>query len=138
MIGVATAGAVYALYDSSDAHHVDFVRLFRRSDLSIMVPDLVLPEADHLIRRHLGVSAQNDFLEGLAKGFFTVEPTVDADWAHIGRLIRENSSLRLSLTDASVIVLAAKLNAKALLTADEKRFRSLRTEKSHLLLPADL
>jgi hypothetical protein len=67
LIGVATAGAIYALYDSSDAHHIDFVRLFQRSVLSIVAPDFVLPEADFLIRRLLGASAQADFLRGLAE-----------------------------------------------------------------------
>ena len=138
MIGIATAGAIYALYDSSDAHHIDFVRLFQRSDLSILTPDLVLPEADFLIRRHLGVSAQADFLQGLAERFFTVEPTSAADWGQAARLIREHSALRLGLTEATVVAAAERLNAQALLTADERRFRSIRTAKRLTLLPADL
>ena len=138
MIGVATAGAIYALYDSSDAHHIDFVRLFQRSDLSILAPDLVLPEADFLIRRHLGAAAQADFLQGLAEGFFTVEPTTAADWKQAARLIREHSALRLGLTEATVVAAAERLNAQALLTTDDKRFRPIRTAKRLVLLPADL
>ena len=115
MIGIATAGAIYAIYDSSDAHHIDFVRLFQRSDLTILAPDFVLPEADFLIRRHLGAAAQADFLQGLAAGFFTVEPTT-----------------------AAVVALAERLNAQALLTADDKRFRPIRGAKRLTLLPADL
>jgi predicted nucleic acid-binding protein len=138
LIGVATAGAIYALYDSSDAHHIDFVRLFQRSDLSILAPDFVLPEADFLIRRHLGASAQADFLEGLAAGFFTVEPTTAVDWKQAARLIREHSALRLGLTEATVVAAAERLNAQALLTADDKRFRPIRSAKRLVLLPADL
>jgi uncharacterized protein len=138
LIGVATAGAIYAIYDSSDAHHIDFVRLFQRSDLSILTPDLVLPEADFLIRRHLGASAQADFLQGLAEGFFTVEPTTAADWKQAARLIREHPALRLGLAEATVFAAADRLNAQALLTADAKRFRPIRTAKRLALLPADL
>jgi len=138
LIGIATAGAIYALYDSSDAHHVDFVRLFQRSDLSILAPDFVLPEADFLIRRHLGASAQADFLQGLAEGYFTVEPTTAMDWKLAARLIREHSALRLGLTEATVVAAAERLGAQALLTADDKRFRPIRTGKRLVLLPADL
>ena len=138
MIGVATAGAIYAVYDSSDAHHIDFVRLFQRTDLSILIPDLVLPEADFLIRRHLGVAAQADFLQGLAEGFFTVEPTTVTDWMQAARLIREHPALRLGLTEAAVVAVAERLNGQAVLTADDKRFRAFRTAKRLTLLPADL
>ena len=138
MIGVATAGAIYALYDSSDAHHIDFVRLFQRSDLSILAPDFVLPEADFLIRRYLGASAQADFLQGLAEGFFTVEPTTATDWKQAARLIREHAALRLGLTEATVVAAAERLNAQALLAADDKRFRPIRTAKRLTILPADL
>lgn len=138
LIGIATAGAIYALYDSSDARHIDFVRLFQRSDLSILAPDFVLPEADFLIRRHLGASAQADFLQGLAEEYFTVEPTTAADWKHAARLIREHSAMRLSLTEATVVAVAERLNAQALLAADDKRFRPIRTAKRLALLPADL
>lgn len=138
MIGIAAAGAIYALYDSSDARHIDFVRLFQRRDLSVIVPAFVLPEADSLIRRHLGAAAQADFLEGLTGGYFTVEPPSQADWAHSGRLIRENSALRLSLTDATVVTVAERLGAEAVLTADDQRFRRVRTEKRLTLLPGDL
>jgi predicted nucleic acid-binding protein len=138
LIGIATAGAIYALYDSSDAHHVDFVRLFQRTDLSILTPDLVLPEADFLIRRHLGAPAQADFLQGLAEGFFTVEPASAADWKQAAQLIREYPALRLSLTDAAVLASAERLGAQALLTADDNRFRPIRTAKRLALLPADL
>lgn len=138
MIGIATAGAIYALYDSSDAHHVDFVRLFQRTDLSILAPDFVLSEADYLIRRHLGTAAQADFLQGLAEGFFTVEPTTSADWKQAARLVREYPAMRLGLTEATVVAAAERLNAQALLTADDKRFRPIRTAKQLALLPADL
>lgn len=138
MIGVATAGAIYALYDSSDAHHVDFVRLFQRPDLSILAPDLILPEADFLIRRHLGAAAQADFLEGLAQGFFTVEPTTAEDWRQAARIIREHSTLHLGLTDAAVVAAAERLNAQAVLIADAQRFRPIRTAKRLTLLPAEL
>ncbi len=138
MIGVATAGAIYSLYDSSDAHHIDFVRLFQRPDLSIVVPAFVVPEADYLIRNHLGAAAQADFLEGLTRGFFTVEPTGPTDWSAAAGLIRENPGFRLGLTDATVVAVTERLNARVVLTANEKRFRRLRTTERLTLLPADL
>lgn len=138
MIGIATAGAIYALYDSSDVHHIDFVRLFQRSDLSILAPDFVLPEADFLIRHHLGTAAQADFLQGLAEGYFTIEPTNATDWKQAARLVREHSALHLGLTEATVVAAAERLNAQALLTADKRRFRPIRTAKRLTLLPADL
>lgn len=137
MIGVATAGAIYSLYDSSDAHHIDFVRLFQRADLSIVVPAFVLAEADYLIRAQLGPAAQADFLEGLTQGFFTVEPTSQSDWDSAARLLREHPSIRLGLTDATVVAVAERLTTYVVLTPTGKRFRSLRLDKRLTLLPAD-
>jgi predicted nucleic acid-binding protein len=135
LIAVATAGAIYSLYDSSDAHHIDFVRLFQRADISIVVPAFVLPEADHLIRTQLGLAAQGDFLDGLIRGFFTVEPTTAGDWQAAARLIRENPGL--GLTDATVVSVAQRLTTLVVLTANEQRFRRLRTSERLTLLPAD-
>jgi predicted nucleic acid-binding protein len=137
LIAVATAGAIYSLYDSSDAHHIDFVRLFQRADISIVVPAFVLPEVDHLIRTQLGAIAQGDFLDGLTRGFFIVEPTAAGDWQAAARLIRENSGQGLGLTDATVVSVAQRLTTLVVLTANEQRFRRLRTSERLTLLPAD-
>ncbi len=138
MIAVASAGALYALYDSSDRLHVDFLRLFQRADLSIVTADLVLPEADHLVHRHLGDEAQADFLEGLSGGSITVEPTAQPDWSEAARLVAAHPTLSLGLADATLVAVARRLGADAVLAGDPKRFRPLLRGSATVVLPADL
>ncbi len=138
MIAVASAGALYALYDSSDRLHVDFLRLFQRTDLSIVVPDMVLPEADYLIHKHLGREAQADFLEGLAGGFFTIETTSQPDWSAAARLVVAQPAPGLGLVDATIGAVAERLGAGAILAGDPKRLRPLLKGSSVGVFPSDL
>jgi predicted nucleic acid-binding protein len=61
------------------------------------------------------------------------------DVAAARELIERDGDLGIGMADASIVVLAGKLDCRRILTLDERHFRALRTPsgKPFTLLPAD-
>lgn len=84
---VADSGALYALYDADDRHHLSVRSAVEREQGSIFVPSAILGELDYLLREFLGVDAELDFLESLQSGVFTLEAFTSADLERCRELI---------------------------------------------------
>jgi predicted nucleic acid-binding protein len=79
----------------------------------------------------------------VVRGAYRLEPFEPTDVPRARELMARYSSLRLGLTDASIVVLADRYGTKDILTLDltldERHFRVVRTSdrRSFRLLPAD-
>jgi predicted nucleic acid-binding protein len=96
MAVVADSGALYALYDASDAHHLSVRDVVENEPGAIIVPMAILAEVDYLLREYLGVSAELDFLDSLSSGAFTLEPFTPADLVRCRELVAKYRSLDLA------------------------------------------
>lgn len=136
---VADAGAIYALYDKKDRHSAAVRRAFERERGLVVVPAVILGELDYLLREHLGVAAELDFIESMKSGAFTLENLTTEDVARCHELITTYRDLDLGLADAGVIATAERLNVDRILTVDERDFRVVRSKRGRpfVLLPAD-
>jgi hypothetical protein len=139
MAVVADSGALYALYDASDAHLLSVRDVVENEPGAIIVPIAILAEVDYLHREYLGVSAELDFLDSLSSGAFTLEPFTQADLLRCRELIAKYRSLDLGVADAAIVSTAERLGIQRLLTLDERDFRAVRPKsgKPFVLLPAD-
>lgn len=138
MIVVADSGALYALYDGDDANHIDVTKIVRRLKSSLIVPVAILAELDYLLREFLGINAELDFLEGVSKGFYILEQFTEADLSRSQEVLSLYRDLNVGLADAAVIVTAERLNARHILTVDERHFRAIKPRKGvFTLLPKD-
>lgn len=54
---IADSGALYALYDSNDAHHLAVQGVVEMQPGPIVMPVAILAELDYLLRVHLGMDA---------------------------------------------------------------------------------
>jgi predicted nucleic acid-binding protein len=136
---VADSGGIFALYDRKDRHHTA-VRLVLDEERSLVViPSAVLGELDYLLRQHLGIRAEMDFVESIMSGSFTLENLTPEDVVRCHELISSFQDLDLGLADAAVIATAERLNIHRVLTVDERDFRAVRPKggRPFLLLPAD-
>lgn len=99
----------------------------------------MLGELDYLLRAHLGIQAEIDFIESVMSGSFTLENLTPEDVARCHELIKTYQDLDLGLADAAVIATAERLNIERILTVDERDFRAVRPKrgKPFVLLPAD-
>jgi hypothetical protein len=64
---VVDTGGLYALYDTDDAHHAEVRRVVEQEPGMLIVPVVILAELDYLLREFLGVDAELDFLDGIAR-----------------------------------------------------------------------
>ena len=85
---------------------------------------MVVAEATYLIAARLGSAIEAAFLEGMMQ--FSIEPPQPEDWSRIAELVRTYQDVPLGGTDASVVVLAERLNTGRLLTLDRRHFAAIR------------
>lgn len=137
---VADSGAVYGLYDRSDALHNDLRAAVERLRDRIVVPAPLLGEIDYLLRGRLGNAALLRFLEDVQDGAFAIEVVTLPDLRRCAELIAKYADLDLGLSDASVAAVAERLGTNRILTVDQRDFRAIRSVNGRpfRLLPADL
>jgi hypothetical protein len=135
---VADSGASFALYDRKDRHHAAVRRVLDKEHSLVIIPSAVLGELDYLLREHLGIQAEIDFIESVMSGSFTFENLTPEDVARCHELIKTYQDLDLGL-NAAMIATAERLNIDRILTVDERDFRAVRPKrgKPFVLLPAD-
>lgn len=125
MIAIVDAGPLYAAVDLDDDDHARCVAVLERSDLELVVPALVVAEVTYLVGRRLGPAVEAAFLRGLA--VLEVEAPSAVDWAAIAGLVERYGDFPLGGTDASVAVLADRLETDLIITLDRRHFGALRT-----------
>jgi hypothetical protein len=137
---IADSGAVYGLYDRSDAFHSGIRSAIETVRDRIILPAPVLGEIDYLLRVRLGNSALLRFLEDIQEGAFAIEMVTLADLHRCAVLIAKYHDLDLGLSDASVVAIAERLGTNRILTVDQRDFRAIRSVhgRPFRLLPADL
>jgi len=136
LIAIVDTGPLYAAVDAGDAYHLRCAELLQRPDLELVVPALVVAEAVYLIGRRLGARIEAAFLRGLSS--LEVEaPSLD-DWDRIASLVERYADFPLGGTDASVAVLAERLETDVVLTLDRRHFGAIRMSdgRPFTLLPA--
>lgn len=141
MTVIADSGALYALYDADDQHHlaVREVAESLRGAGPLVVPAAILAEVDYLLREFLGVEAELDFFDSLISGAFSCELLAPGDLKACREIIARYRDLDLGFADAAVMVTADRLSTDRILTVDERDFRAVVSRKGHpfRLLPAD-
>lgn len=89
---------------------------------ALVLPAPVTAEVDYLLGRRIGQHARRAFLDDLAAARFTVECLEAGDYAAAAELDRRYAALNLGLADCALVVLAARLNIRRVLTFDRRHF----------------
>ena len=134
-VAILDAGPLYAAADSRDRNHAISLDLLRRRDLDFVVPALVVSEVAHFIGTRLGALTEGAFLRGLRQ--FAIEPPGDDDWPLIADLVERYGDFPLGTVDASIVVLADRLDTDLIVTLDRRHFGAIRSPRgrSFRLLP---
>jgi len=87
----------------------------------------------------LGVTAETDMLREVAAGVYDLVTFGIEDLVEAANLIERYQDLRIGLADASVAVIAARVQTTRLLTLDQRHFRAIEPlwGATFTLLPAD-
>ncbi|MDQ4041621.1 MAG: PIN domain-containing protein [Actinomycetota bacterium] len=119
-LAVVDAGPLYAAADIRDVDHEACLAVLSRPDLRLVLAALAVAEATYFVGRRLGPAAESAFLHGLAT--LDVEGPDEDDFPRMAQLVEQYSDFPLGGTDASVIALAERLDAPAIITLDRRHF----------------
>ena len=136
---VVDAGALFAQADVDDPGH-ERVRDVLLAERELLVTtELAIAEADYLILDRLGTEAEARFIDDLIEGTYIVECLDRVRLERARDLVHRYRDLRLGLTDASLVVLAADYESRRILSFDERAFRAITplTGGAFTVLPAD-
>lgn len=138
MIICDTSGLV-AAYSATDSRSRQVAELLRSEPGQLIVSPFVLAELDYLIQTRVGVRDELKVLADVANGVYTLAELDRFDVAQAAAVVERYRKMKIGLTDASLVVLAAKYGTTRLLTFDERHFRVIRPLASgaFTILPAD-
>jgi predicted nucleic acid-binding protein len=119
-LAIVDTSVLLAAADRSEPAHGACVEILGRRDLDLVIPTLVLAEAAYLVGKRLGPRPEAAFVRGL-RDFGSEPPAVD-EWAAIADLVERYADLGLGTTDASIAVLADRLDTDLVLTLDRRHF----------------
>lgn len=138
MILVDTSGLVAALFPDQ-LHHRECARILSEAKGPFVLSPFVLAEIDYLVSKLAGVSIELALLEDVAAGAYEVATFDASDVGRALRVAKQYKDLALGLADASIVVLANRLQIKQVLTLDERHFRAVTASDGQpfRILPAD-
>lgn len=139
MIVVDTSG-VLAIKDESQPGHQAIAQLLGSTDETLLLSPLVLAECDYMLATRLGDVAAREFLDEVENGSYQLVDFDTADVAVANGVIDRYADLAIGITDASLVVLAARYTTIRILTLDDRHFRAIAPlwgAAAFTLLPAD-
>lgn len=137
---VMDTGVLYAVVDRAEPTHQLITAFLNTSTEELLTTPLVLAELDHLLSVRLGEAVRGRVMLRLAAGGVGLSPFDGEAFAQAAQVADRYADMRLGLTDASLMVAAARHGTTRVLTVDHEHFRSLRPLQggdAYTLLPAD-
>ena len=136
---ILDSSVLYALLDAADGRHEEAATWYAGVDRDLATTPLVLAEVDHFVTRQSDERAVAAFRADLVGGAYAVE-WWDGAASTAAEIAHEYRGLRLGLTDASLVALAAISGTTEIATFDQRHFRAVRPRAGRdafTLLPAD-
>lgn len=123
---IVDTSVLLAAADNADPDHGVCADIVETASGPLVTTPLVIAEAAYLIARQLGSAAEARFFRSVADGDLVVEALTEADLGRIADLVDGYRDLPLGGTDASVIVLAERLDQATIATLDRRHFSVVR------------
>jgi uncharacterized protein len=133
-----TSGLIAAYGRDTDDHRRVTDALGR--DTQLILSPFVLAELDYMVCREAGSDAELAVLEDVANGVYQLAEFSAAEVSRACEVVARYADLKIGLTDASIVVLAARHKTTRVLTFDHRHFRTMKPlhGEAFTLLPADV
>jgi hypothetical protein len=138
VIVLDTSGLLAAV-DGTHTNHVRVTRCIEADRGPFLLSPFVAAEVDYLLAARMGVAEELRFLGAVADGSFHLECFEPEEIALMREVVERYKDQNIGLSDASLVILAARAGTTRVLTFDERHFRVLRPlrGRAFTLLPAD-
>jgi uncharacterized protein len=133
------AAPIVALASTGDRSHQAVANTLRSWPGPLVMPAPVTAEVDFLLGRRVGRAARLAFLDDLAAGRFEVVSLERSEHGEVRALEERYAELDLGLADCAIVVLARRLETRAVLSFDERHLRAVQPLQggTFTVLPAD-
>jgi predicted nucleic acid-binding protein len=135
---VADTSAIVALLNRNDRFHGSIREALAETSPEWVIPWAILPEVDHIVRRRVGTREAGAFLGSLLTSGPAVEWGTPRDLERAVELDALYADLSLGLVDTVVMATAERLEARAIVTLDERDFAAVQLEGAPEIWPRDL
>lgn len=122
---IVDTSAILAFMNSADTHHTSVRDWLAVEEDDLATTPLIVAEADHLVAARGGRAALSALRADLAAGAYLVEWWPGAMVAAV-RVAEQYADSGLGLADASLVMLADRLDTVKIATLDERHFRAVR------------
>ena len=122
---IVDTGPLLAAIDRRDPGHASSSEVLRRRDLDLVIPALVVAEVSWFAAARLGPRGEAVFVRSLRD--INVEAPHPDDWPIIADLVERYVDLPLGTVDASIVVLADRLDTDLIITLDRRHFGAIRS-----------
>lgn len=124
------AGPLIAILDRDDRDHKVCVAVLSRVRGPMVTTCAAFTEAIYLLGERGGWKAQEALLNVTERGDLRVAELQDDDWARVRSLMKKYADLPMDFADATLVVLAERLNTRRVFTLDAD-FRAYRLGGKH-------
>jgi predicted nucleic acid-binding protein len=139
VVTVLDTSALLAAIDASQRFHSVAREALGGAAGPLILSPFVLADLDYLLATRVGGDAELALLEEIARETYRFAQLSNEDVAKARRIMAQYADLRVSLADASNVVLANRHGTLDVLTLGERHFRVLRGPggRPFRILPAD-
>jgi uncharacterized protein len=137
---VADTSGLYAIFNRTQPEHQAARTAVERDGGPLLLSPLVLAELDYFVLTRLGAQAAQKVLAELKSPAYRLAAFTDEDFRLASDVAGGYGDMQLGLTDASIVVQAARHKTTRILSLDHKHFaavRPLTSDASSTLLPRD-
>ena len=124
---IVDTGPLLAALDRRDPDHAVCAEVLRHRDLELVIPALVVAEVSWFAAARLGPRGESAFVRSLRD--LDVEAPLPDDWPIIADLVERYADFPLGTVDASIAVLADRLDTDLIVTLDRRHFGAIQSPK---------
>jgi predicted nucleic acid-binding protein len=137
---IADTSGLYTIFNRRQPEHQAARIAVEHDGGPLLLSPLVLAELDYFILTRLGAQAEQKVLTELRSTAYRLASFTDDDFKLASEVAGKYSDMKLGLTDASIVVQAARHKTTKILSLDHKHFTAVRPltgDASFILLPRD-
>lgn len=123
---IVDTSALLVYFDRNEPDHAAVAAVIDGSTDPLVVSPYVIAELDYLVATRHGIEAELAVLAQLASGAWDLAVVGPEDLAAAGRLVERYADQAIGVTDASLVVLAARHGTAEIVTLDRRHFEVLR------------
>ncbi|MDE2774583.1 MAG: PIN domain-containing protein [Chloroflexota bacterium] len=119
---IVDSSFVYALFNHSEARHIEAVNFAFANTDELMMPDVVLPELSYLFRRDFGYAGVQRLLKSIQSFDARYVPISADDIPQMHEITIRYASAEFDIVDCCIMAIAERLGITRIATFDRRDF----------------